>query len=133
MMDNRVFNVNGTGDDMLQRTLFLAFEQSGRNSLAKGWKQSVTHGLILLWYTEGVKDAVQFPSGLLPAEVCPIVLNWLHGDFAKTVALKDWDMNIDHDGHNGMGWRVYCEGWGHVDGEHAAICAITPAYMWYGK
>ena len=30
MMDNRIFNVNGKGDDMLLATLKLAFDQEGK-------------------------------------------------------------------------------------------------------
>jgi hypothetical protein len=39
----------------------------------------------------------------------------------------------DHDGHNGKGWRVFTGAWGHVGGDHYAVCAVIPAWAMYGK
>ena len=38
----------------------------------------------------------------------------------------------DHDGENELGWRVYTEEWGQVNGDWHCL-AIRPAYLWYGK
>ena len=52
MMDNRQFNVNGKGKDMLLRVLELACIQEGfENNPAKirSWKVTPEHGMILYW------------------------------------------------------------------------------------
>lgn len=55
-------------------------------------------------------------------------------DFARRwLAEADYGSQPDHDGDNGRGWRVYNEGWGHVDGHRSAIVAITPVWAMYGK
>ena len=128
-MDNRIFNVNGSGDSMLLKTLQLVFEQC--DSTCKAWTFSKNHGLILLWYKE--QDVNTFPTPLNAEQCLPFVVAWLNDDEAKTVKLTGWDEHADHDGSNGVGWRVYCEDWGHVDNISSAICAIKPVVLWYGK
>lgn len=55
-------------------------------------------------------------------------------DFARRwLAEADYGKQPDHDGDNGRGWRLYVEGWGHVDGHRNAIIAISPAWAMYGK
>ena len=39
----------------------------------------------------------------------------------------------EHDGDNGRGFRLYNEGWGHVDGNWQAFMAVSPAWAMYGK
>ena len=39
----------------------------------------------------------------------------------------------DHDGDNGKGWRLYCEGCGYVDNDHYAFAAVQPVWAMYGK
>jgi hypothetical protein len=132
-MDNRVFNVNGRlhDKDQLLAALKLVIGQSGHR--VTGWKFDKKKGLILSWYSED--GVVSFPAcnGMTAESILPIVLEWLSSDEAKTVVLKGWDMNADHDGSNSPGWRVYCEDWGFVGDCHSAVCAITPAFCWHGK
>lgn len=137
-MDNRVFNVNGNTSDMLLQTLQLAFAQDGivHPATCRGWVVT-DKGLVLLSYISSTdKGAQKFPAsdrGLTAAQVQPMVIEWLKSEEAATIKLEGWDCNMDHDGHNTMGWRVFVEDWGHVGHWHSAICAITPAYMWHGK
>lgn len=130
-MDNRVFNVNGSGDEMLLKALELVFMQEGKNTTCTSWTQSKDNGLMLCW-CEG-KGLTLLPSPLTAKECLPFILSWLNSDFAKTVSLSEWCNDLDHDGHNSNGWQVYCEGWGHVGGYSNTICAIKPALMWHGK
>ena len=130
-MDNRLFNVNGSGDELLLAALSLVFKQQGDNTKCKAWVQTKDHGLILLWYK--CSNSNELPTSLTAEDSLPIVKNWLKGDFAKDVVLSDWCNDSDHDGHNSNGWQVYCEDWGHVGGRSNAICAIKPAFMWNGK
>jgi len=139
-MDNRVFDINGEGQETLGRVLQLAFEQKGSNTKAKYFVVDKKKGLILLWYVaDSQKDKVtKFLTPLSAKAATPMVIEWLNSDEAKTIELGDWDEDADHDGSNGAGWRVFCERWGHITGEDGldydgSIVAITPAYMWHGK
>jgi hypothetical protein len=127
-MDNRVFNVNGQGDEMLLVTLRLAFQQESPKCTAKAYIIDPVKGMILLWHTDG---GIAFPSQLSPEAVLPIVSSWLASK--PEIECKSWDGDHDHDGHNSLGWRVYVEDWGHVKDIFHAICAIKPAYLWHGK
>jgi len=130
-MDNRVFNVNGSGDEMLKAALALVFRQEGERTACKSWIQTKEHGLVLLWCAgQGDSD---LPAPLDSEGVFPLIKQWLTSEFAKSVTPSDWCQNQDHDGSNSDGWQVYCEDWGHVAGSHYAICGIKPAYMWHGK
>lgn len=144
-MDNRIFRINGSGQDMLLQTLKLAFSQYGPRFNHKtkafenfqrcsGWSESVEHGLILHWSADA-EGVYPFPGGtrLDPEGIIGMVWNWLQTDFAKTVKLEEWCEDADHDGSNSEGWIVYVEDWGHVGGHFTSICAIKPAFLWHGK
>lgn len=129
MMDNRVFNINGEGPDMLKRVLALAFEQSG-NSKCPAY-ETTDKGLVLLWCK--TDRSIPFPAPLDADQASLVVWSWLESDDAKSIKLSGWDIDYDHDGDNEPGWRVFCEDWGHVGSSHYSIVAITPAFMWHGK
>lgn len=131
-MDNRIFNVNGKGADLLARTLQLAFAQNGNNTYCRAWSFSNGHGLILHWHEDSPR-ITSMPAPLNATEVLPFVTAWLAGEMSKTVTLSKWENDQQHDGHNSEGWRVYCEDWGHVDGHSSAICAIKRVFLWHGK
>lgn len=132
MHDNRVFNVNGFGDDQLLSTLELVFNQESDRCTCCGWIDTKL-GIILAKYPS--KDVIPFPSkkGLTAKECLPMVLAWLRNDDHKEVEMEGWDANHYHDGSNKLGWRVFVEDWGHVGNYHEAICCIKPAYLWLGK
>ncbi len=44
-MDNRIFNVNGNGDDALLAAIKLAFQQEGKNTTAKAYKIDAAEAL----------------------------------------------------------------------------------------
>lgn len=128
MFDNQIFNVNGNDEELLLHTLKLAFMQSEYKCV--GWSQSITHGLQLEWAQDTHTNI--FPSRLVAGECFTMVVQWLKGDFAKNVECKGMDTDIDQDGTNERGWRVYRED----DGGRCPtgiICRIKPAYIWYGK
>ena len=131
--DNRVFDVNGSSEGFLKDVLKLAFMQD--HDKAIGYKIDSKKGFVLYWATTDDKESecIKFPVPLSYIEVCPLVWAFLKSDEAKKIKLKGFDADFDHDGHNGSGWRVYCEGWGHIGNDWQAFLAITPALMWYGK
>ena len=130
-MDNRIFNVNGGGEKLLRQTLNLAFEQGGFPYKCVAWKETKENGLIFCW--SDPEGSYKLPIPLGPETCADIALEWLKSDFAKTVDIPDSCQDIDHDGHNTLGWNVYVEHWGHVGNEVYSICAIRPCYMWHGK
>lgn len=135
MFDNRIFNVNGENDEdeQLLAALKLIFAQSGCK--AEGWSYSKKYGLILYWHCGDSQDKEihQFPAPMTAERVFPVVKEWLGSKDAAEVECVGEDANLDHDGHNEKGWRVYCEYWGHVADSSYAFCAIKPVYCWYGK
>jgi hypothetical protein len=129
-MDNRVFNVNGSGEEMLRDTLSLAMTQSGASGGASGWEFMPDKGFVLYSYGQ---VANKFPTPLTAAQVAPMVHAWLESPEARGMKFEGWDADCKHDGDNVYGWRAYCENWGHVAGKWGVICAIRPAFLWYGK
>lgn len=139
--DNRIFNVNGELDQdgipTLLQALKLAFILEGSRTTCKGWKVHPKYGLLLLWWADREKDVNQFPAPLSADEVFPIVLQWLNSEEAHKIPCEGSDADIDHDGHNGPGWRVFLGGdnpedpWDAPTG--SIICCVKPVYVWYGK
>ena len=131
-MDNRILNVNGSGREILQKAIELAFMQfnSSREAVCSGWCFSKEKGLMLNWSDIGCHP---FPVDMNAKDCANWAFTWLQSEQAKTVALSDFCGNEDHDGHNSYGWQVYLEDWGHVGENRYALCAIKPAYMWHGK
>lgn len=99
-MDNRVFNVNGRGDDLLLNTLRLVFSQRG--STARSWDVT-SKGFILFWS----KEKNSFPIEMDANEVFPIIKKWLESKEAEKIELKGRDMNVKLDGSTARGWRVF--------------------------
>ena len=86
-MDNRIFNVNGAGEQMLLDTLKLVFTQEGDNTTCKAWKQTDEHGLLLLWWHEDRDKTNPFPAPMTAEQCLPFVTAWLKSDAAKKVKL----------------------------------------------
>ncbi len=129
--DNVLLNINGVEDAHLLDALRLAFAMHAPKGV-KGYIKSRKKGLVLLWYAGADKKAQPFPNELTADEVFPIVKSYLQSEEAGQVELLQWEKDINHDGSNGPGWRVYAEDWGHVD-THYAICAVKRVMIWYGK
>lgn len=131
MWDNRQFNVNGRGKEMLVQTLELAFAQQGDKARATGYFLAPDHGLVLVW-CESARPEHLFPAPLTASAAAEMVWAWLESK--PSIAIRSqWDRDADHDGDNSVGWRVYCEDWGHVDGRANAIVAVKPVFLWHGK
>lgn len=136
--DNRIFNVNGIGNDQLKLTLQLVFAQ--QQTTCVGWMQT-DKGLLLANYLG--KDVIPFPvplnAGLTADQTFPHVVTWLKHAHNMVYSNSNafWmpeqdDDPYDFDGSTELGWRVYCQDWGYVDHTYV-FCAVKPAYIWYGK
>lgn len=133
-MDNAVFNVNGRTEEQLINTLKLRFMQHGyvTGQTASAWRFDPNKGLIFYWMMDD--KANPFPVPLDGEQAARVAFAWLQTPAADNfVPIDRWDKDVDHDGSNSKGWRVYTEEWGMVDGDSRTICAIAPAYMWHGK
>lgn len=142
-MDNNIFRVNGEynryGDTrQIELAVELIMRQKGYKQdnrvRLNGWRKTEKHGLILYWADPHNKEGYnRFPSGLEPKEAVDMIVKWLMSDDSNDVELDKWCSDCDHDGHNGHGFLIYVEDWGHVNGEWEAMFAVKPCYMWYGK
>lgn len=130
-MDNRQFCVNGEGKQILAECLSLAFKTKWGGTKATGYMLTKKHGMILLWAEVEGKGFNQFPCKLDSAACTEIVWNWLESK--PEVEYDEWEEDMDHDGHNKVGWKVYCESWGHVNSMWEAFIAVKPVHLWYGK
>lgn len=130
-----------TAEGSLKDAMELVFKYSGVRSCygyairpyePKGehhWQKAKPLRLIFFRYdnkNKGVKDMVDFPFEMDAAGVADFAQRWLNGGAA-------YGDEPDHDGHNGKGWTIYNEAWGHVDMQYQAFIAVTPTWAMYGK
>ena len=145
-MDNRIFDINGRTKEQLKLAVkCLLYSEYDKEHNVSGWYFRRKKGLVLCaWKSNenGYKSFTDRMGNDKPAngeELVEILWEWLQSDEAKTVEFKDWEIDLEHDGSNNMGWRLYTEEWGHVQYEHghtidhATIAAFKPMYLWYGK
>ncbi len=135
-MDNRVFNVKGRSKEQLLKTIeCLLTTQHGSIEQIKAWRFDPAKGLILYWHFDNQQPAKQaFVTPPSCATLTDIVWDWLQSDQATTFKITDGnDVDFPHDGSNALGFRIYNEAWGKVNGETYSFAAIIPAYCWYGK
>jgi hypothetical protein len=120
-MDN--FHIDITSKGPLAAAMAIAFG-NGPNMRAVGYRLSLEKGLIFYQY-DSSKRMTPLPFKLDAAGAADFATRWL--------AEADYGPEPDHDGHNSKGWRLYCEDWGHVDGEYQAFVAVKPAWAMHGK
>lgn len=135
-MDNRVFNVNGKGVELLAKVLDLAMIQEGFKSVKMtGFKKDPERGIILYWHNNQAeeKGVTPFLAPPTSGELARMIVASLSEEWTSRIPMEDWDANCDHDGSNELGWRVYCDDWGKVGDDDYAFLCVKPAYMWHGK
>lgn len=118
-MDNFKFDMTSEGADTLKKALSL-FSPPGRN--VTGYR---TDGAKLVFYWHDSPRSTNLPFPMTLEQAADFANGWLeHVDYGD---------EPDHDGDNGKGWRLYCEPWGYVDGDHYAFAAVEPVWAMYGK
>jgi hypothetical protein len=118
-MDNFHFDMTSQGAATLKTALSL-FNPPGR----KVTGYSTDGKRLVLYWTDSPK-ATKLPFPMTLEQAADFAAGWLeHADYGS---------EPDHDGDNGKGWRLYCEGWGHVDRDHCAFAAVQPVWAMYGK
>lgn len=129
--DNRIFNVNGKSEQELAAALSLVLLLHDCDEGFSGFSFDSGKGL-LLWRSEG-KNVTKFIVPVNGFTAAKLAFNWLKSKEAMSIPFIEWDANVDHDGHNELGWRAYLEDWGKVGDNHGVLIAIKPSYLWLGK
>lgn len=119
-MDNFRLDATSQGLDNLERCMKVIVLGHRK---AIGYEVNKEKGLILFWAEH--ERATPLPFGLDAKGAAEFMMHWLEE--------ADYGSEPDHDGDNGKGWRVYSEGWGHVDDLWQAHVAIQPVWAMYGK
>jgi len=144
--DNRLFCVNGKSKKRFELAIrLLMASEYEKEYTATGWYFHKDKGFVLVWSCKEDKaniftNRLGQPFPPTTEELIEILWEWLKSDEAKTVTTNvDWEENFDHDGSNGLGWKVYTEEWGHIHSigqdlaDHYSFAAVKPVYLWYGK
>lgn len=141
--DNRQFCINGRTKKRFEMAIrLLLTSEYDKEHIAQGWYFKKDKGFILVWHC-GEKKHNKFTNNLghvktpTTDELIEILWEWLQTEEAKSVVFGDWEGDVDHDGDNELGWKVYTEDWGKIKDGHSsdgyAFAAIKPSYLWYGK
>jgi hypothetical protein len=118
-MDNFHFDMTSRGADALKKALQLFDPQVRRMT---GYSTS-GNKLVLYWGDSPQATKLPFPMTL--EQAADFAVGWLaHADYGR---------EPDHDGSNSKGWRLHCDTWGIVDGDHYAFAAIQPVWAMHGK
>jgi hypothetical protein len=135
-----MFNVNGVDEELLVKALELCILQDsgydyGAKESVTSWRFSKTHGLLLSTYRENDPNLWnKFIVPLSIEEAAGFAFQWLDSPDARSVPVGEWEnRHDDYDVDSDVAWRVYCDDWGHVDGDWRAFCAVKRVYAWYGK
>jgi hypothetical protein len=140
MFDNKLFNINGKGKEMLDVTLQLAIYQHWgalksaiREMTFTGWRFDSQAGLVLTTYDTPRKDYNVFVTPLTTEQTAEFVINQIARPEYKDIPLGHWEDDCDHDGHNSHGWRAYMGDWGQIGSDWHSLLAVKPVYLWHGK
>jgi len=82
-----------------------------------------------------IKKRLSIPEEIL----IPILWEWVMNYDGEIVYDEDgWEQDLQHDGSNNKGFRVYVEDWGKIStgrytSETYSSFAVKPVYCWYGK
>ncbi len=124
-MDNFRIDITAEGDALLVKAMEVAFTNCPGQT-AEAYLISPEKGLVFFWSPkDSSQSLVPLPFKLDAAGAADFARRWL--------AEADYGREPDHDGDNGKGWRVYCEGWGRIDGYSYSFVAVKPCWAWYGK
>lgn len=151
--DNTVFNVNGENLEQLNLAVKLLFSTSGHKK-TEAFKYVPGYGLVFYWHSDKSKKLNELVKPMGPEATALYLWEWLqkspdasieleklresddennHNDDEESIRLSSWDNDIDHDGSNYVGWRLYVEHWGHINSSPYAIGCIKPVFLWCGK
>lgn len=122
-MDNKQFDIVGRSDRQLELAIEIAFTDEYSLNSAIGYE--IKDGRFIL-YSAAHKDMIKTPFPMNFKFAISMIKEWL-----KITEPRTKEPNTD--GSTALGFRVYCESWGHVDGKWEAFAAIEPIWLVYGK
>ncbi len=128
-MDNFKIDITARGKDSLEAAMKLAFGRGRLEypSTADGYLIDPEKGLIFFWASSLDKGS---PVNLLPFKLDAVGA----ADFAhRWLAEAEYGPEMDHDGHNTKGFRIYNNAWSRVEGYSGSIVAVKPEWAWHGK
>lgn len=121
-MDNFRIDIISEGLETLKLGMKIAFEKGGSTAVA--YRINPAGALVFGWHLS-MNSGTPLPVGMDADAAAALAFSWLHE--------QNYGKQPDHDGDNEPGWRLYNEGWGHVDGDSYAIVAVCPAWAMHGK
>jgi len=125
IMDNFHIDITSRVKAHFDEALRIAFDNAAGHK-ASHYMITEKHGMILFWHEEN--GAIQLPYEMTYEDAVPFVWGWL-----QKVDYDQYEEQLDHDGDNDKGFRIFNENWGHVGDHHYAFVAIKPAWAWIGK
>ncbi len=132
IMDNPIFDVNGSTTKSLKATLDLLSTNFNGNTFSR-WHITPEHGMIL--YCDQAKEFDMFgPTNVDTDIVTQIAMRWLNEINYNDFIIDSRCRPIDIDGDVKRGWQVtvWHAGSGIPQSEHA-VCSIRPAWIYIGK
>jgi hypothetical protein len=129
IMDNFQIDIRSCTKTHFDEALRIAFDAASGQK-ATHYKITKNHGFILYWNGDNTKGLTAFPYEMSCNDATPFVWGWL-----QKVEYEDYEEPCDEGGdvHNVKAFRIFNEGWGHVDHDHFAFIAVKPAWAWLGK
>lgn len=122
-MDNFHLDLTSKGQNTLRQAMQLF---NNRASKVAGYRVCPERGMILYWCaSRNGDDVTMLPFKMTLEQAADFAYQWLQE--------ADYGTEPDHDGDNEKGFRLYCEGWGHVNNDYSAFAAVKPAWAMYGK
>jgi hypothetical protein len=118
-MDNFHLDVTSRGADTLKKAMQLFHPHVQR---VTGY--STEGGKLVLYWNKSLR-ATALPFPMMLDQAADFSSGWL--------AHADYGPEPGHDGSNSKGWRLHCDTWGIVDGDHYAFAAIQPVWAMHGK
>lgn len=123
-MDNFRILVIHKNYQELALTLRIAFDTRGN---ATHYVIHPEKGFVLCRHEDLHLKTHPFPIPLTSETAADMVYGWLTS--LATYPSEDIDSDVSYE----RGWEAYNEDWGHILGSDAAIIAVKPAWILYGK
>lgn len=112
-----------------RRSFDIAIELAMRGNKATHYRVDGEKGLVFYWVQpDGREDVIPLPCEMTVEAVSAFAWAWL-----ESRPDEEYHEELDHDGSNGRGWRVYNEAWNRVGSEWQTSFAVLPVWIWYGK
>jgi hypothetical protein len=117
------FHIDITHDGDIADAMRIAFA-GAPGGKAEAYIVDDNKGLVFFWSKDENKS-INLPFKLDASGAADFAKRWL--------AEQDYGPQLDHDGDNCKGWRLYNESWGRVEGYTYGFVAVQPAWAMYGK